>query len=183
MVIRMTQTTTIRNLRIFGALLLLTSVGLAQEITREPLPNQSRDIFAVAQSENNLSMFVTAVQSSGMAKILREEGPFTVFALSNRAFANLPKGEMEVLLSNRAAMHVLLAHYIVPGNVTEAAELPSARTLAGVKLRVDVRIEGYYVNGAEFDGKEIECANGVIYVLGRFDPGFLHDAVAIAEKR
>lgn len=174
---------TIGNVRIFGALLLLTSVALAQEITREVPPNQSRDIFAAAQADNNLSMFVTAVQSSGMVKMLREEGPFTVFALSNRAFANLPKGEMEGLLSNRGAMHMLLAHYIVRGNVSDAAELSSARTLAGVKLRTDVRSEGYYVNGAEFEGKEINCANGVIYMLDRFDPALLHDAVASGEKR
>jgi len=178
----MTKTMTKRNLGIFGLLLLITSLAIAQEITREPLPNQSRDIFAAAESDNNLSLFVTAVQSSGMVKMLREEGPFTVFALSNRTFANLPKGEMETLLSNRAAMHVLLAHYIVTGNIADAAELSSARTLAGMKLRIDVRSEGYYVNGAEFDGNEINCANGVIFVLDRFDPALLHDAVALAEK-
>jgi uncharacterized surface protein with fasciclin (FAS1) repeats len=178
----MTRTTTIRDLRIFGALLLLTSVALAQEITRKS-PNQSRDVFAVAQSDNNLSMFVTVVQSSGMVKMLREEGPFTVFALSNRAFANLPKGEMEALFSNRAAMHTLLTHYIVRGNISDAAELSSARTLGGVKLRTDVRSEGYYVNGVEFERNEINCANGVIYVLDRFDPALLHDALALAEKR
>ncbi|MFZ0321406.1 MAG: fasciclin domain-containing protein [Candidatus Sulfotelmatobacter sp.] len=177
------MTMTIRNLRIFGALLLLTSVALAQEITRES-PKQSRDVFTVAQSENDLSMFVTALQSSGMVKMLREEGPFTLFALSNRAFANLPKGDMEALLSNRAAMHVLLAHYIVRGSISgsDTEGLSSARTMAGVKLRIDIRSEGYYVNGAEFEGNGINCANGVIYVLDRFDPGLLHDAVALAEK-
>jgi len=173
---------TIGNLRIFGALLLLTSVALAQEVSREA-SNQSRDIFAVALADNSLSMFVTAVQSSGMVKMLREEGPFTVFALSNRAFTNLPKGETEALLSNRAAMHTLLTHYIVRDNISDGAELSSARTLAGVKLRTDVRSEGYYVNGAEFEGNKIECVNGIIYVLDRFDPGLLHDAVSLAEKR
>jgi uncharacterized surface protein with fasciclin (FAS1) repeats len=125
-------------------------------------------------------MFVTAVQSSGMAKTLREDGPFTVFALSNRAFANLPKEEMEALLSNPAAMHVLLAHYIAHGSISQddTAELLSARTLLGVKLRTDIRSEGSYVNGARLNQTEIPCANGMIYVLDRFDPGLVHDALA-----
>lgn len=178
------------NLRIFAAIILLAGLAGAQDASRlapsnEPSPTQPRDLFSVAQSDNSLSMFVTAVQSSGMVKMLREEGPFTVFALSNRAFANLPKNDMEALLSNRAAMHILLGHYIVPGNISEndTAELMSARTLVGVKLRMDVRSEGYYVNGARLNQTEISCANGMIHVLDRFDPGLVHDAVALSHHK
>jgi uncharacterized surface protein with fasciclin (FAS1) repeats len=170
-----------RNVRIFAVFMLLTGLAIAQDVTRDPSTNQSRDLFSVAQSDDSLSMFVTAVQSSGMAKMLREEGPLTVFALSNRAFANLPKDEMEALLSNHAAMHVLLAHYIAHGNIPrdDTADLLSARTLIGVKLRIDIRSEGTYVNGAKLNQNEIPCANGVIYVLDRFDSGLVHDAVAL----
>lgn len=173
-----------RNLRIFAVLMLLAGLAMAQDVAQEPSSNQSRDLFSVAQSDRALSMFVTAVQSSGLAKMLREEGPLTVFALSNRAFANLPKEELEALMSNRAAMQVLLAHYIAHGNIPQddTADLLSARTLVGVKLRTDIRGEGSYVNGAQLNQHGIPCANGTIYVLDRFDPGLVHDAVALANR-
>jgi uncharacterized surface protein with fasciclin (FAS1) repeats len=173
-----------KNLKIFAVIMLLTALAIAQDVTRDPLTNQSRDLFSVIQSDHSLSMFVTAVQSSGMAKMLREEGPLTVFALSNRAFANLPKEDLETLLSNHAAMHVLLAHYIAHGSIPQddTADLLSARTLIGVKLRTDIRSEGSYVNGARLDQGEIPCANGIINVLDRFDPGLVHDAIAFASR-
>jgi transforming growth factor-beta-induced protein len=175
-----------RNLGIFAALMLLTGLAIAQDVTRDPDPsaNQARDLFSVARSDNSLSMFVTAVQSSGMAKMLREEGPLTVFALTNRAFANLPKKDLEALLSNHAAMHVLIAHYIAHGNIPQddTAELLSARTLVGVKLRTDIRAEGSYVNGAKIDQSEIQCTNGIIHVLDRFDPGLVHEAIAVSNR-
>ena len=62
----------------------------------------------------------------------------------------------------------------------DAEKLSSARTLTGVKLRADLRSEGSYVNGSPFRGSGIACANGVIYVLERFDPGLVHDAIALA---
>lgn len=172
-----------RNLRI-GALLVLTSLAIAQDVTRTPSPSPSRDLFSVLQSDDSLAMFVTVVQSSGLVKMLRVEGPFTVFALSNQAFANLPKEDLEALLSNRAAMHVLLAHYIAHGNIPQddTADLLSARTLLGVKLRTDSRREGFYVNGAKLNQDQIQCANGTIHVLDRFDPGLVHDAVALANR-
>ncbi len=113
--------------------------------------------------------------------MLREEGPLTVFALSNRAFANLPKEDRETLLTDRAAMHFLLAHYIVRGLISTGDSLLSARTLVGVKLRTDIRSEGSYVNGAKLNQADILCANGVIQVLDSFDPGLVHDAVATSK--
>jgi uncharacterized surface protein with fasciclin (FAS1) repeats len=174
------------GLRIVALLTLLTSSAIAQDLSRQDVPqqytqdqsSQSRDLFTTIRAYDSLAMFVSAIQSSGMVKMLREEGPFTVFALSNRAFANLPKKDMEALLSNRAAMNILLAHYIVRGSISEnPAELESARTLLGVKLRTDIRSEGIYINGAKFEGERTSCSNGAIYVLDRFDPAFVHDAL------
>ena len=169
-----------RNVTIATLLMLLTGLAIAQDVAREP-GDQARDLFSAIQSDHSLSMFVMAAQSSGMAKMLREEGPFTVFALSDRAFANLLKEDRETLLSNRAAMHVLLAHYIAHGNIPQddTTQLLSARTVLGVKLRTDIRSEGSYVNGAKLNQNEILCSNGIIHVLDRFDPGLIHDAIAI----
>jgi uncharacterized surface protein with fasciclin (FAS1) repeats len=147
---------------------LLTGLAIAQD---------ARDLFTTAQANRSLSMFAVAIQSSGMAKMLREEGPLTVFALSNRAFANLAKEDLEALLTNRAAMHVLLEHYIARGSIND---LSSARTLLGGKLRADIRSEGSYVNGAQLKQGGIRCTNGTIHVLDSFDPGLVRDAVAVS---
>jgi transforming growth factor-beta-induced protein len=171
-----------RNARIVVAIMLLAGVAIAQDVPREATAIQTQDLLTTAQADRSLAMFVSAVQSSGMAKMLREEGPFTVFALSNRAFASLTKEDRETLLTDRAAMHLLMAHYITRGVIpaNDTGSLQSARTLVGVKLHIDIRSEGSYVNGAKLSHEDILCANGVIHVLDSFDPGLVRQAVAMA---
>jgi len=131
-------------MRIAAVFILLAGLAMAQDVTREATAIQTQDLLTTAHADRSLAMFVTAVQSSGMAKMLREEGPFTVFAFSNRAFANLPKQDRETLLTDRGAMHFLMAHYIARGSIgaDDTANLQSARTLVGVKLHIDIRNEG-----------------------------------------
>ena len=171
-----------RNFRIVAVFIQLAGFAIAQDVARDATAIQTQDLLTTAQADRSLAMFVTAVQSSGMAKMLREEGPFTVFALSNRAFANLPKEDRETLLTDRAALHLLLAHYIARGAIPadDTASLQSARTLVGVKLHIDIRSEGSYVNGAKLVQSEIPCRNGMIHVLDSFDPGLVRDAVAMS---
>lgn len=171
-----------RNLKIVTVFTLLAAFAIAQDAIREATP--ATDLLTALQADRSLAMFVTAVQSSGMAKVLREEGPLTVFALSNRAFADLPKEDRETLLTDRSAMHLLLAHYIARGIIPadDTASLRSARTLVGVKLRTDVRSEGSYVNGAKLSQFTIQSANGMIHVLDSFDPGLVHEAVTLSTK-
>jgi transforming growth factor-beta-induced protein len=166
---------------IAAVVMLLMGLAIAQDVG-VPAAGQARDLLSVAQADRSLAMFVTAVQSSGMAKMLRDEGPLTVFALSNRAFANLPREDREALLTNHAAMHILLAHYMIHGSIAsdDAADLRSARTLVGVKLRTDIRSEGFYVNGAKLGQTDIRCANGAIHMLDSFDPGLVRDAIAMS---
>ena len=138
---------------------------------------------AAAEAQGSLNMFVTAVQSSGMAKMLRDEGPFTVFAPSDRAFFNLSKEDRERLETDHLAMHMLLSRYIVRGTVAgDAASLSSARTLMGVKLRTDEHQGTLYVNGSTLARAEIACGKGTLRVVDRFDPELVREAVAAARK-
>jgi uncharacterized surface protein with fasciclin (FAS1) repeats len=160
-----------KKVRIAVLMTVLAGLAIAQD---------TQDVFTEAQANHSLSMFVAAIRSSGMAKLLRDEGPLTVFALSNRAFANLPKEDLEALLTDRAAMHVLLSHYIARGSIND---LSSARTLLGGRLRTDIRSEGSYVNGAKLGQGGIRCTNGEIHVLDSFDLGLVRDATATASRR
>ena len=160
---------------------LLTGLGSA----RAQEASQPQDLLSVAESNRSIGMFVAAARSSGMAKTLKEEGPFTLFAVRNQAFANLPKEDRETLMTNPGAMHFLLAHYVVRGDVNaeDSAGLESARTLDGMRLRVDVRSEGVYVNGSRLGQDTIHCANGTIYVLDHFDPGWVHEALGLVRTK
>ena len=169
-----------KTARIAVVVMLLTGFGMAQDVA-VPEANEARDLLRAGEADRSLAMFMTAVQSSGMAKMLRDEGPLTVFAVSNRAFSDLSKEERDALMTNPAAMHILLTHYIVRGSITgDDKSLLSARTLMGAKLRTDIRGEGFYVNGARLGQAGIRCTNGVIYLLDSFDPGLIRDALAIS---
>ncbi len=171
---------TMRNIRIVAIAMILTGLAAAQDMSQNSATGQSRDLLTAAQANHSLSMFVAAVQTSGMAKILRDEHPLTVFAPSDRAFASLPKHDLEYLLTNHAAMRILLMHYVSRESISkeDTASLSSARTLVGVKLRTDIRSEGSYVNGAKLSHPDTRCANGMLHVLDTFDPGLVRDAEA-----
>lgn len=164
-------------------LMLLAWPSSAQEIAQSPEWSSAKDLLTTVRANRSLDFFDAALASSGMAKMLRDEGPLTVFALSNRAFTNLVKTDLETLLTNRVALQALLERYIVRGTIpkNDIASLLSAKTLAGVNLRADVRIEGSYVNGVRLSQGEIPCTNGIIHVLDSFDPRLVHDAVALGK--
>jgi uncharacterized surface protein with fasciclin (FAS1) repeats len=143
-----------------------------------------RDILTTLRSEPSLTLFAAAAPLGSMAKTLADGSPLTVFAFSERALSLLSREERETLMANRSAMQHLTSRYIVAGLVRkdDAAGLAAARTLMGTRLRVDVRDEGVYVNGAIPQTDGIECSNGVIYFVDRFDPVFVRDALALAKS-
>lgn len=115
--------------------------------------------------------------------MLRQEGPLTVFAPSNRAFAHLPKTDLEALLTNRTAMRLLLARYIARGRVLDSndtANPVSVKTLSGLRLRADIHGEVQFVNGARL-GSSARCSNGVIHILDSFDPALVRQAIAASQ--
>jgi uncharacterized surface protein with fasciclin (FAS1) repeats len=99
----------------------------------------SRDVLGTAEANESLTMFVAGLRATGAATMLKKDELWTVFAPSNQAFTNIPKKDFEILMANGAAMQILLAHYIVHGSIGTAdeANLSSARTLLGLKLRTD----------------------------------------------
>lgn len=166
-----------KSLRVVTVFAMLVTFALGQE------QRQSTDLLKAAEAEGSLNFFVTATQASGLAKMLKQEGPFTVFAPSDRAFANLAKEDRDALLNDHFAMHLLLSRYIVHGVIGgDAASLSSARTLAGVKLRTDHHEGVLYVNAARPRKSEIASRNGAIYVLDLFDPMLVHEAILAARK-
>jgi uncharacterized surface protein with fasciclin (FAS1) repeats/formylglycine-generating enzyme required for sulfatase activity/beta-lactamase regulating signal transducer with metallopeptidase domain len=117
---------------------------------------------------------VAAVQAAGLADLLRSEGPFTVFAPTDEAFAALPAGTLDSLLlpENKEKLRGILTHHVVPGRllsmeVGNIEDPQMARTAAGDRETIGADRRGFRFGGAEVVRPDILCGNGVIHVIDR----------------
>jgi len=123
-------------------------------------------IVQTAVSAGKFNTLVAAVKAADLVEALEGEGPFTVFAPSDEAFAKLPAGTVEALLENKEKLTSILLYHVVPGKVMakDAVKLTSAKTLLGQDLPIAAG-EGVQVGGANVVATDIECTNGVIHVI------------------
>ncbi len=125
------------------------------------------DIVAIAAGNEDFSTLVTALDAAGLVETLQGEGPFTVFAPTDDAFAKLPDGTLDALLADIPTLQGILLYHVVPGNVMAAdvVQLESADTANGAA--VDIRVEdgNVFINDAQVVVTDIEATNGVIHVI------------------
>ncbi|MEM1248570.1 MAG: fasciclin domain-containing protein, partial [Acidobacteriota bacterium] len=97
---------------------------------------------------------------------LKGEGPFTVFAPTDEAFAALPEGTLEALLADKAKLTAVLTYHVVSGKVMAAdvVKITEAATVQGGKVAVDAS-NGVTINNATVVKADIETSNGVIHVI------------------
>lgn len=126
----------------------------------------SKDIVGVAASNADFSTLVTALQAAGLVEALQGDGPLTVFAPTNEAFAKLPAGTLEALLADKAMLTKVLTYHVVSGKVTaaEVMKLSSATTLEGSSVAIDTS-NGVKVNDANVVSADVMASNGVIHVI------------------
>ena len=126
------------------------------------------DIVATAIGAGSFKTLVAAVQAAGLVETLQGAGPFTVFAPTDEAFANLPAGTVETLLKpeNKAKLVDVLTYHVVAGKVLAAdvVGLTEAPTVQGQKIKVDAS-NGVKVDDANVVTTDILCDNGVIHVI------------------
>jgi len=128
-----------------------------------------KNIVQVASEAGTFETLVTAVKAAGLAETLQGEGPFTVFAPSDEAFAKLPAGTLDALLKDPEALASVLTFHVVPGRVVAAdiVRMNGARpaTVNGEALDVRVRDGKVYVNGAQVTSADVSASNAVIHVI------------------
>jgi uncharacterized surface protein with fasciclin (FAS1) repeats len=126
------------------------------------------DIVDAASAAGDFETLVTAVQAAGLVDALKGEGPFTVFAPTNEAFAALPEGTLDTLLADpEGDLSQILLYHVVPGKVM-AADLSDgmeAETLEGASVTFSISDDGAMVDGANIIATDIEVSNGVIHVI------------------
>lgn len=128
----------------------------------------SKDIVDTAVGAGNFTTLVAAVEAAGLVETLKGEGPFTVFAPTDAAFAALPAGTVEDLLKpeNKDKLTAILTYHVVPGKVmsTDLSEGLKAATVQGGEVTITLE-GGAKVNGAVISTADIEATNGVIHVI------------------
>jgi uncharacterized surface protein with fasciclin (FAS1) repeats len=126
------------------------------------------DIVAVASGAGSFNTLVAAVKAAGLVETLQGEGPFTVFAPTDEAFAKLPKGTVEDLLKpeNKEKLVSILTYHVVPGKVRAAdVQTMKAKTVNGKELDVKVKSGAVTVDGAKVVKTDVAASNGVIHVI------------------
>lgn len=127
------------------------------------------DIVDTAVAAKSFSTLVAAVKAAGLVDTLKGEGPFTVFAPTDEAFAKLPAGTVETLLKpeNKEKLVSILTYHVVPGKVTAAqvVKLSEAKTVQGSNASIQVKDGKVSVAGVTVVKTDIECGNGVIHVI------------------
>jgi uncharacterized surface protein with fasciclin (FAS1) repeats len=127
------------------------------------------DIVDTAANNSDFSTLVAAVKAAGLVDALKADGPLTVFAPTNEAFAKLPAGTVESLLlpENKDKLVQILTYHVVAGEVMAAdvVKLTSATTLEGSDITVVVSDGGVKVDNANVVTTDIKTSNGVIHVI------------------
>jgi transforming growth factor-beta-induced protein len=160
-------------------------------IAPAPVEEISNTIVDIAAGNPDFSTLVAAVLAADLAEALSGEGPFTVFAPTNEAFAKLPEGTLESLLlpENKQALTDILLYHVVSGSVLAAdvVNLSEAETLLGKNVNIKVDMGTVMINEANVVATDIIADNGVIHVIDSviLPPADLADIVdtAVADGR
>ena len=141
---------------------------IAAAVSAASLSVQAKDIVDTAVSAGQFDTLVTAVQAAGLVETLKGEGPFTVFAPTDEAFAKIPQAQLEALLANKEALTAVLTYHVLAGRITSAQlleqRLTTVDTVQGEAVTIDAR-NGVRVNDANVVKADIAASNGVIHVI------------------
>ena len=127
------------------------------------------DIVDTAVKAGSFNTLVAAVQAAGLAETLKGEGPFTVFAPTDDAFAKLPAGTLDDLLKpeNKDKLAAILTYHVVSGKVMakDVMTMKEAKTVNGQSVMVSMEADTVMIDNAKVVQADVECSNGVIHVI------------------
>jgi uncharacterized surface protein with fasciclin (FAS1) repeats len=147
-----------------AALLLLVTDAYAGNYGKK-----QADIVDTAVAAGTFNTLAAALEAGGLVETLKADGPYTVFAPTDEAFAKLPDGTVEMLLlpENKDKLVEILTYHVVAGKVTaaEVVTLQSAKTANGSDVAIRVVDETVFINDSRVVATDIAASNGVIHVV------------------
>ncbi len=158
------------KITLLGLAVAVVSMTTAMASTGEKETLADQNIVELAVGTDALSTLVAAVKAGGLVETLSGEGPFTVFAPTNDAFAALPEGTLESLLKpeNKDQLVAILTYHVVAGEVksTDLSDGMKAETVNGAAATITTA-GGAKVNGANVVSADIMATNGVVHVIDK----------------
>ena len=130
----------------------------------------AKDIVQTATEAGSFSTLLTAVEAAGLVETLQGEGPYTVFAPTDEAFAALPAGTLDGLLADKDALKKILLYHVVSGAVSsdQVVGLTSADSVEGSPIAIAVKDGTVYLNdSAKVVTPDVMASNGVIHVIDK----------------
>ena len=156
-------------LLVYAAILDGRDAAARRATDREPPPaRRAVNILATARAAGSLHTLLTAIDRAGLSDALQHEGPYTVFAPSDEAFAKLPDGVVQSLLATPDTLADVVNYHLVPGRITAAdiAGRISAETLQGEDLAISDN-GAIRIDGARLVSGDVKASNGVIHIIDR----------------
>ena len=155
----------------FKKILLVAAVALTSFsfMTNAGHHGEKKDIVDVAVSNGSFNTLVAAVKAGGLVDTLKGNGPFTVFAPTDAAFAKLPEGTVDMLLKpeNKDKLVAVLTYHVVPGKVmaSEVVKLSGASTVQGQDVSIKTMGDKVMIDNANVVLADVKASNGVIHVI------------------
>ena len=156
-------------LLVYAAVLDGRDAAAPRSADREPPPaRRAVNIVQTARAAGSLDTLLTAIDRAALSDVLEHEGPYTVFAPSDEAFAKLPDGAVQSLLATPDTLADVVNYHLVPGRITagDIAGRISAETLQGEDLAISNN-GAIRIDGAHLISGDIQASNGVIHVIDR----------------
>lgn len=126
---------------------------------------QAKDIVDTAVSAGNFKTLVTALKAADLVPTLKGNGPFTVFAPTDEAFAKIPKADLDALLKDKAKLKAVLTYHVVPGKVmSKDLKAGKVATVQGSDVTIST-MGGAMVNNAKVVSADVAADNGVIHAI------------------
>jgi uncharacterized surface protein with fasciclin (FAS1) repeats len=152
-----------------GLITLFAFAVASQATAGDYKKSAKKDIVDTAVAAGQFETLAAALGAAGLVDTLKGDGPFTVFAPTDAAFAKLPEGTVESLLQpeNRDQLIAILTYHVVPGAVRAAdvVKLDAAATVNGQSVAIQVVDNGVQIDNANVIATDIEASNGVIHVI------------------
>jgi transforming growth factor-beta-induced protein len=153
-----------------GVIHVIDTVLLPATASSESSPRRSNGILAVAEKAGNFKTLLAALQATGLDAALEQEGPFTVFAPTDDAFAKLPAKTLKKLLTpeGKEDLANILKYHVLAGKSVSARDAVAAgraNTLQGSKVHIDIRNGQVTINNAKTVVTDIKTSNGIIHVI------------------
>ncbi len=129
--------------------------------------HQKMNVLETAEHAGSFNTLLSAIKKAGLESTLKGDGPYTVFAPTDEAFANLPKGKLDALLKDKAKLKSILTYHVHSGLLTsnQVANLSSFSTVNGQDASVMVEPCGVMIDHASIVTPDVKASNGIIHII------------------